>query len=378
MTRQLSIFDVANVDEPETGEAALASRWGCSAGDVWQVGRHRLMCGDSTKPDDVAALMDGKTAALVHADPPYGMGKEKDGVHNDNHYGEKLDAFQMSWWRVVRPHLADNASAYIWGNAEDLWRLWYVGGLRDSERLTMRNELVWDKGDCIGMASDTHRMYPTASERCLFFMLGEQGFNNNADNYWEGFEPIRAYLDGERVKAGWSIKEASAAAGTSGMGKHWFTISQWEMPTRERYEMLQRAANGRAFRREYDDLRREYDDLRREYDDLRREFYATRAYFDNIHEPMTDVWQYGRVLNGERWGHPTPKPVALVMRVLRSSLPDGGLVIEPFIGSGTTMVAAQMSGRTCYGMELSPHYCNITLERMAKIIGRGSIERVNN
>jgi hypothetical protein len=115
-------------------------------GDLWLLGRHRLLCGDSTKAEDVARLMDGATATMVHADPPYGMGKEKDGVANDNLYREKLDAFQMEWWRVWRPHLPDNGSAYIWGNAPDLWRLWYCGGLSESERMTIRNEIVWDKG----------------------------------------------------------------------------------------------------------------------------------------------------------------------------------------------------------------------------------------
>ena len=74
--------------------------------------------------------MAGAKAVLCHADPPYGMGKEREGVANDNLYGEKLDAFQMAWWSVARAHLEDNASVYIWGNAEDLWRLWYVGGLQ--------------------------------------------------------------------------------------------------------------------------------------------------------------------------------------------------------------------------------------------------------
>ena len=68
-----------------------------------KLGRHRLLCGDSTNPDDVARLMDGAKADVVHADPPYGMGKENEGVANDNLYGPKLDAFQMSWWTAARP-----------------------------------------------------------------------------------------------------------------------------------------------------------------------------------------------------------------------------------------------------------------------------------
>jgi DNA modification methylase len=71
------------------------------------------------------------------------MGKEAEGIANDNLYRENLDAFQMQWWKACRSAIEDNGSAYIWGNAEDLWRLWYVGGLKASERLTFRNEIVW-------------------------------------------------------------------------------------------------------------------------------------------------------------------------------------------------------------------------------------------
>ena len=74
-------------------------------GDLWLLGEHRLLCGDSTKAEDVARLMGGEKAALVHADPPYGMGKEKDGIANDNLYREKLAAFQMQWWVASRPHV---------------------------------------------------------------------------------------------------------------------------------------------------------------------------------------------------------------------------------------------------------------------------------
>src|SRR5262249_7658509 len=159
----------------------------------------------------------------------------------------------------------DNASAYIWGTAEDLWRLWYAGGLRESERLTFRNELVWSKDNGQGMASDQHRMYPTTSERCLFFMLGEQGFNTNADNYWEGWNPMRDYLYQERQRMGWTAQQMKEYAGGTGNGHgdHWTGHSQWMMPTRANYEGWQRAARGDGFKRDYDGFKRDYDDLKR-------------------------------------------------------------------------------------------------------------------
>jgi DNA modification methylase len=301
------------------------------------------------------------------------MGKENEGIQNDNLYREKLDAFQMEWWKAARPNVEDNASAYIWGNAPDLWRLWYVGGLADSERLTLRNEIIWGKQGGMGIGSGNHRMFPTISERCIFFMLGEQGFNNNADNYWDGWEPIRAYLDGEREKMGWNAKAIKAITGV-GMYGHWFTESQWTMIPQEHYEALQQAAGGKAFTRPYDSkndgLKQDHDGLKQDHDGLKQEFYATRAYFDNTHDNMTDVWDFDRVKGEERHGHATPKPVAMMERVMKSSLPQGGICYEPFMGSGSTLMGAERTGRKCYGIEIDPIYCDVIVARWEAFTGK--------
>ena len=336
-------------------------------GDVWLLGQHRLMCGDSTSIEAVERLMAGAKAEILHADPPYGMGKESEGIVNDNLYRDKLDAFQMAWWRAFRPFLADNASAYIWGNAPELWRLWYVGGLSDSERFTFRNEIVWSKGDA-GAGGISHqgseglRLYPQSTERCLFFVLGEQGFNNNADNYWEGWEPIRSYLESEMKRAGWTTKDLNEITGTR-MGGHWVTKSQWSLITAEHYAKIQAACAGDAFKREHDALKREHDALK-------RDFYATRAYFDNAHDNMTDVWEFPRVKGEERHGHATPKPVSMMARAIKSSTPEGGLVVEPFLGSGSTLIAAEQLGRKCYGMEISSQYCDVIINRWQDFAGK--------
>jgi DNA modification methylase len=332
----------------------------CKAGDLWILGRNRLLCGDSTKADDVARLMDGGIAQLIHADPPYGMGKENEGVENDNLYADKLDSFQMDWWRAFRRVLTDNGSVYIWGNAEDLWRLWFVNGLKDSERFTFRNEIVWQKNQAQGRLSEKHRQYPTGSERCLFFMVGEQGFNNDSDNYWEGWEPIRSYLQTERDKAGMTNKTVADIFGFHPrMADHWFSKSQWSFPQKEQYEAIQKEANGNAFKREYDELK--------------REFYATRAFFDNTHDNMTDVWEYPSVSGEERLGHATPKPLAMIERCIRSSSEENAIVIEPFLGSGTTLIAAEKTNRKCYGMEISPKYCDVVIQRWENATGQKAV-----
>ena len=322
-------------------------------GDVWLLGEHRVMCGDSTDAKNVAKLMNGKTAQLLHADPPYGMGKENDGVLNDNLYASKLDKFQMAWWKTCRKFLDDNASAYIWGNPEDLWRLWYVGGLKDSERLTMRNEIVWSKPNAQGMSSSTRRCYPVNTERCLFFMFGQQSMTKNTDDYWEEWEPIRLYLATEMDKCG-GQKNWKDALGNQ-MGGHYFTKSQWSFPTQEAYEKLQAYGRGDAFKQDYDALK--------------QEFYSTRAYFDNAHDSMVEVFEFNSVSGAERHGHATPKPVKMMCRVFKSSAPADSVTLEPFGGSGSTLIAAQETNRIAYLMELDSHYVDVICARFQKHTG---------
>ena len=326
-------------------------------GDVWQLGKHRLMCGDSTKESDVKKLMNGDKAELLHADPPYGMGKEKDGVLNDNLYKEKLDTFQLEWFKTFRPYLDDNGSCYIWGNAEDLWRLWY-SLLKDSERLTFRNEIVWDKKYGLGMSSEQHRMFPTVTERCLFFMIGEQGFNNNADNYWEGWDFMVNYLKEEKSKSKLTIKELKKIAGHSeNSGCHWFDKSQWGMPTKEVYNSWKNYCKENNI-----------DAFKKDYEELKKAFYDTRAYFNNTHDNMTDVWNYERVSGKERHNHATPKPVEMMERIIKTS--SKKKVIEPFLGSGSTLIACEKTNRVCYGMELDTKYCDVIIERWEQFTGQ--------
>ena len=358
------------------------------SGDIWILGGHRAMCGSSTMVDDVIKLMAGEVATLLHADPPYGMGKEGDGVANDNIYNEKLDEFQMEWWATFRTFIADNASAYIWGNAPDLWRLWYGGannarsegdravpqvpGLNVSERMTFRNEITWDKESAIGQSSNTHRQYPTATERCLFFMLGSQNFGNiNSEDFWEGFEPFRAYLEGEAKTMGWSPQDIQNMCGV-GMYSHWFTKAQWTLIPEKHYLTLQEHADGKAFLRTYTELKMGHTGAKSggEHLDAKHSFDALRAFFDNTHENMMDVWRFPKVTGDDRHGHATPKPVAMMERVMKSSLPPGGLCIEPFGGSGSTLMGAERTGRRCNTMELQPQYVDVIVKRWEQHTGK--------
>ena len=334
-------------------------------GDVWQLGHSRVMCGDSTMIDDIDKLTSGEKAQLLHADPPYGMGKEGDGVANDNLYNEDLDKFQMDWWSAFRSALVDNASAYIWGNAPDLWRLWY-GGLGNSEKMELRNEIVWDKKAIPGMASPGLTQYPTASERCLFFQLGNQFLGSvNTDDFPDSWEPVRGYMEAEAKAAGVNPTEVKRVCGCS-MYSHWFTKSQFTLIPEKHYAALAAEYPGR-FARPWRELKAEWDKVK---DVLTRQVQGARSHFDNAHEPMRDVWEFSRVTGDDRHSHATPKPVAMMERVMKSSLPPKGLCLEPFGGSGSTLMGAEKSGRRCYTMELQPFYVDVIINRWQNFTGK--------
>lgn len=143
---------------------------------------------------------------------------------------------------------------------------------------------------------------------------------------------------------------------------HYFSRSQWEFPNEENYKKMQAAANGDAFKREYDDLKREY--------------YATRAYFDNTHDNMNDVWHFDRTSADERkltGGHATPKPIALCARAIRSSSREGETVLDVFGGSGSTLITCEQLDRTCYTMELDPKYCDVIVKRWETLTGEKAV-----
>jgi len=350
--------------EEDNYEAPTDIQTKIQLGDLITIGEHRLLCGDSTDSDQVAKLMNGEKADLAHNDPPYGMKKENEGVLNDNlNYSDLLD-FNKEWIPLQFTHLKENGSWYCWGIDEPLMDIYseILKPFIKEQKATFRNLITWDKGNGQGQNSDNTRSYAIADEKCLFIMLGVQGFNNNADNYFEGWDTIVNYLKQEKEKSGLTIKEFKKIAGHSEKsGCHWFDKSQWMMPTKDTYNSWRNYCKGNAFKKEYNALKKEYEELKKEY-------YSTRSYFNNVHDNMNNVWHFDRHnRQGDEGGHATPKPIDLCNRVIKSSCPDNGLVLDVFLGSGSTMVAAHQLKRKCYGMELDAKYCQVIIDRMLKL-----------
>ena len=85
---------------------------------------------------------------------------------------------------------------------------------------------------------------------------------------------------------------------------------------------------------------------------------------------MTDVWSFTRVQGEDRHGHATPKPVDMMKRVMLSSLKDGDLCVEPFGGSGSTLMGAEVSGRRCFTVELLPQWVDVIVRRWQEYTGK--------
>jgi len=318
----------SNQESDEDPDALVSSVPQIKPGDLFKLGAHRLICGDSRDVATLARLMGDERAAFLHADPPYGL--NKDGVENDDLHGDRLDAFQVAWWNACRPSIVDNGSAFVWGNAEDLWRFWwrYLAPAEGREFLSMRSEIVWDKIDGPGMCSDEMRSWAITTERAIFFMFGEQKLNIDSANFWAGWEPLRAALAAETERAGWTQKDLHRITGTF-MAKHWITRSQWTFITEAHYLKLQEAGREMgAFQFDYAAVREVYEKAKIEHDrEVKEAFYAGRSFFDNAHDTMGEVWSFPRVLGEERHGHATPKPVAMISRALKSCCPSGGIVL---------------------------------------------------
>mgnify|MGYP002622159552 CR=1 FL=1 len=334
-------------------------------GDLWKLGEHYLICGDSTDTAVVDRLMDGVKADCVFTDPPYGMKKESEGVLNDNLNFDDLLDFNRQWIPLTFGALKDNGSWYCWGIDEPLMDIYsnILKPMARENKITFRNLITWDKGNGQGQLSSGFMMYPIADEKCLFVVCGIQCLTLNADQYWEEYEPIRKYLYDERMKCGWDVPTMKTIAGHSDKSRdHWTSKSQFNLPTKEVYEKFQKWAkdhNVKAFEKEYEQLRKEYEQL--------------RAYFDNTHDNMNNVWHFDRAGKDERehtGGHATPKPIALCSRAIKSSSREGEIVLDVFGGSGSTLIACEQLNRKCYMCELDPRYVSVIIQRWENFTGK--------
>jgi len=309
------------------------------------------------------------SAHVLLTDPPYFQVKDDEWDHQWDHAAEFLE-WLGSVLDAAKPALTANASVWV-----------FAGPALSSAveavvraRFRVLNHVRWVKEQGWHQKAEIAvlRRYLTPWESVIFAeQFGANGsYEATEDGLRRGvFEPIRAYLDHERDAAGVSIQQVNNHLGTATMAGHYFGRSQWAMPTAEVYEKLRGLFNvtdGGHLRREYGHLRREYEDLRREYEDLRREYEDLRRPF-NLHHlgPVSDVWNFNTVAP-HVGKHPCEKPQALLRHMIDVSSRPGDLILDPFAGSGSTLIAARDAGRRSVGVELDEAYCEVIAKRLSQ------------
>jgi len=262
-------------------------------GDIWLLGNHRLMCGDSTNADDFARLMAGAHAQMACTSPPYGVGKsyEKAGIE--------------PWFETIRPvikNLCRHADIVCWQNI-DLY--------------------------CTGTAF----IEPTGFYSVQMF--GEQGFRPIWIRIWK--------------KQGINY----------GVAPYHLSSNK----PAQQYEYITTFA-GRDPEEEYND--QEYAWLSafagHSYKFVKRLTKEERKKWG-----YAGIWEISTVRANK--DHPAMYPVEIPARCLKLHSNQGDIVLEPFSGSGTTIIAAEQLERKCYAMELSPVYCDLAVKRFAAFTG---------
>jgi DNA modification methylase len=268
-------------------------------GDIWNIGRHRLVCGDSTKHGTYAALMQGDLARLIVTDPPYNVDYEGGAgkIMNDSMDSTSFRAFLHDMYTAAAAVTAEGAGAYIFH--------------ADGEGVAFREEfqragfllkqcLIWVKNS---------------------FVLGRQ------DYQWR-HEPILY---------GW--KDGAA---------HYFT--------EQRNISTVIDESGRP-----------------DVDSMSREEMAEllSLIYDEVDMVQTSILYCDKPLRNAE--HPTMKPTTLVAQLIENSSRNGWIVLDPFGGSGSTLIAAEATGRDARLIELDPKFVDVIVRRYVQVTGKTDV-----
>ena len=229
-------------------------------GDIWLLGRHRVICEDSTIPETYTKLMEGRRANLVLTDPPYNVNVEETAgkIQNDNMPDEDFYKFLFAAFVNMEQNMENDASIYVFH--ADSKGLIFRQAFHDAG-FYLSGCCIWKKNALVLGRSP----YQWQHEPCLF---------------------------------GWKVG-----------GKH-----QW---------------------------------------------YSDRK--------QTTIWEYDRPKSSK--DHPTMKPVALMAYPIQNSCMSNCIVLDPFLGSGSTLIACEETGRICYGVELDEKFCDVIVKRYLEKTG---------
>jgi DNA modification methylase len=324
-------------------------------GDRWQLGPHRVMCGDCRDGEQMHALMGAEQIAIAVTSPPYAAQRDYD----------EASGFQpiepdeyVAWFRNVAgniaTHLAPDGSFFlnIKEHCEEGERVLYVKDLTLAHAREWGwhfiDEFAWTHG---GTPKAVVRRFKNGWEP-IFQFSRNRNFKFRPDAVmhatdsipdWQGMHPSQ--LDSLIAQGGVNV---SSAQGARGMGTK-----------------IQQAIGARAAQRKYAVLREGNGGLHGDGIQGSGETAGGFVPEDGMAYP-SNVLSLGK--NREALGHSAAFPLGLPEFFLKAYSDAGDVVFDPFLGSGTTLIAAAHLGRRCYAMELSPQYVDIAIRRFMRAL----------
>jgi DNA modification methylase len=290
-------------------------------GDIWNLGEHRIMCGDSTSKETWSALMAGQQAAMVFTDPPYGVSYESDGNKFEVIKGDakrRDDLYQMLVRSIglMTSHTRKRGAVYIWHASST--RNDYAQAIT-AAGLVEKQYLIWAKPSMVLGRAD----YQWAHEPC--FYCAHEG------------ESPEFYGDRTGTTV-WRIEPVRTAQAAALLGSG-IIVLDGEGSTLFLQAKAPKTKKAREIR------------LTKQSPTLM------------ISDPTGNgtVWEVSRDSSG--YIHPTQKPVELATRAIENSSKPGEIVIDGFSGSGTTLIGCEMTGRRARVIDLDPRYVQAAIER---------------
>jgi len=313
--------------------------------------------------EDVIPHLMTASVDLVLTDPPYFRVKDEPWDrqwNNRESFLSWIGSLCDEWRRVLKP----NGTLAVFASPD---LSWFVER-EVRERFNVMNTIRWVKD--AGWHNRTER---SALRSFLSpweaIILAEQFADEYEDAalalHKQVFSPLGRYIQQERERAGLTRNEVEVRLGfvsSADPARGTALCYRWEegssLPTRETYERLREVLNGAG---PNDYLRREYEDLRREYEDLRRPFTVKQR------DEATDVVTFKTVPPGYL-KHPCEKPLSLIEHVMRTTTKPGALVLDTFVGSGTTLTAARNLNRQAIGIDTNQRHCDETVSRLQQSV----------
>ena len=277
-------------------------------GDIYQLGNHKLICGDCRSFSDVEKLLDGTKINLVVTSPPYASQREYD----ENSKFKPIPPNEYVMWYQdiaanIMANLVDDGSYFcnIKPNAEGIKRELYVFDLV----LAHTRQWGWNFAD------------EYCWERSGIPQQVSRRFKNQ-------FEPIYHFTKGDwKFKPDQVMHESKSVPKAKGKG----------------------AGNTNA---------------------AKRQGYVSAVHGNDVSEGMAYPGNRLPTFQSEALGHPAAYPVGLAEFFIKGYTDSKDKIFDPFMGSGSTLIASEKNGRIAYGMEISPRYCDVIVKRWEDFTGK--------